>query len=112
MKITISGEDSSPAREQIQHQLEPECRVSIGSIGIDRFSEDALVQEMVEHALTGNVTRQVVTVNAQFYVLAERSRRFRECLKQAEYLCADGMPIVWACNTFGNAQVPRIAGVD
>lgn len=98
--------------ESAQQQSPPGNRISIGPIGIDQYSEERLVQEMVDHALGGDVTRQVVTVNAQFYVLAERSRRFRKCLQEAEYLCADGMPIVWACNTFGNAQVPRIAGVD
>jgi N-acetylglucosaminyldiphosphoundecaprenol N-acetyl-beta-D-mannosaminyltransferase len=76
------------------------------------FSQDRLVDEVLRHALHGKVTRQLVTANAQFYVLAENSRRFRECLREADYICADGMPIVWACNFFGEGRVPRIAGVD
>ncbi len=87
-------------------------RMSIGHVGIDTYSESALVEEVLEHAVYGSSTRQIVTVNAQLYVLAEKSRRFRECLKTADYLCADGMPIVWACTTFGGRRVPRIAGVD
>jgi N-acetylglucosaminyldiphosphoundecaprenol N-acetyl-beta-D-mannosaminyltransferase len=87
-------------------------RIHIGSIAIDRHTQDAFVDEMLQHAFSSTVTRQVVTVNAQFYVLAEKSRRFRECLRAADYLCADGMPIVWACHASGEARVPRIAGID
>jgi len=76
------------------------------------YSQSDLLDEVLHHALHGKTTRQVVTANAQFYVLAEKSRRFRECLQQANYICADGMPIVWACNTFSDGRVPRIAGVD
>jgi N-acetylglucosaminyldiphosphoundecaprenol N-acetyl-beta-D-mannosaminyltransferase len=87
-------------------------RMSIGHVGIDTYSETALIDEVLDHALHGNSTRQIVTVNAQLYVLAEKSLRYRECLKSADYLCADGMPIVWACNKLGGLKVPRIAGVD
>ncbi len=87
-------------------------RRSLGFLDIDLHTEPALIREVVEHALHGNETRQIATVNAQFYVLAEKSQSFRECLKRVEYLCADGMPIVWACRLFVGEQVPRIAGVD
>jgi N-acetylglucosaminyldiphosphoundecaprenol N-acetyl-beta-D-mannosaminyltransferase len=86
--------------------------MSIGHVGIDTYSESALIEEVLDHALHGVGTRQIVTVNAQLYVLAEKSLRYRECLYTADYLCADGMPIVWACNRLGGLKVPRIAGVD
>jgi N-acetylglucosaminyldiphosphoundecaprenol N-acetyl-beta-D-mannosaminyltransferase len=87
-------------------------RVNIGSIDIDQYSQTALIDEILHHALCGDTTRQVVTANAQFYVLAQKSRRFRNCLSNAEYICADGMPIVWACNSLYGRHVPRIAGVN
>lgn len=87
-------------------------RVNIGSIDIDQYSQTALIDEILHHALHGKSTRQVVTANAQFYVLAQKSRRFRNCLSNAEYICADGMPIVWACNSLYGGRVPRIAGVN
>jgi N-acetylglucosaminyldiphosphoundecaprenol N-acetyl-beta-D-mannosaminyltransferase len=86
-------------------------RLNIGSIDIDQYSQTALIDEILYHALRGGTTRQVVTANAQFYVLAQKSRRFRRCLSGAEYICADGMPIVWACNSLYGGHVPRIAGV-
>jgi N-acetylglucosaminyldiphosphoundecaprenol N-acetyl-beta-D-mannosaminyltransferase len=87
-------------------------RVNIGVVAIDTYSQAALIDEAIDHALHSTSTRQVVTVNAQFYVMAQKDGRFRECLRQADYICADGMPIVWACNTFSGQTVPRIAGVD
>jgi N-acetylglucosaminyldiphosphoundecaprenol N-acetyl-beta-D-mannosaminyltransferase len=87
-------------------------RMSIGHVGLDSYSQTALIAEVLDHALHGNVTRQIVTVNAQIYVLADKSPRYRECLFTANYLCADGMPLVWACDRLGGLKVPRIAGVD
>jgi N-acetylglucosaminyldiphosphoundecaprenol N-acetyl-beta-D-mannosaminyltransferase len=87
-------------------------RISIGNIGIDTFSKSVLLEEVLEHAIHGNNTHLIATVNAQFYVLAEKSVRFRQCIEKAEYICADGMPIVWACKAFAGRHVPRIAGVD
>ena len=84
----------------------------MGHIGMDTYSEAALIAEVLDHALHGSVTRQIVTVNAQIYVLANKSPRYRECLFTADYLCADGMPLVWACDRLGGLKVPRIAGVD
>lgn len=103
---------TDPAADAIAESIPVMPRVNIGSIDIDIYSQVALVDEVLCHALYGNQTRQVVTANAQFYVLAEKSRRFRDCLREAHYICADGMPIVWVCNTFTDGLVPRIAGVD
>jgi len=98
-----------PIYEEEWNSLE---RLNIGSIDIDQYSQTALIDEILHHALNGDSTRQVVTANAQFYVLAQKSRRFRCCLSRAEYICADGMPIVWACNSLYGGRVRRIAGVN
>lgn len=88
------------------------ARIHIGNLGIDTYSETALADHVLDHAFNGRRTRQIITANAQFYVLAEKNARFRECLDAAEYSCADGMPIVWACERFAGTKVPRITGVD
>jgi N-acetylglucosaminyldiphosphoundecaprenol N-acetyl-beta-D-mannosaminyltransferase len=87
-------------------------RTSLGNLEIDTLTQHDFTEEVLDHALHGQVSRQIATVNAQFYVLAEKMLAFRACLHRVEYLCADGMPIVWACKTFGKKSVPRIAGVD
>jgi len=87
-------------------------KLSIGRIRMDTHSHAALIAEVLDHAFHGVITRQIVTVNAQIYVLADKSPRYRECLFTADYLCADGMPLVWACDRLGGLKLPRIAGVD
>lgn len=106
-KIPAHGDIANPASDWQRIQ-----RVSIGNVGIDTYSQSALIDEVLEHAFNGCDTRQIVTVNAQLYLLADKSLRYRECLNRAEYLCADGMPLVWACNQLGGLRIPRIAGVD
>jgi len=58
------------------------------------------------------VTQHVVTANAQFYVLAEERQDFRDCIRGADYVCADGVSIVVACKWLGRAKATRIPGVD
>jgi N-acetylglucosaminyldiphosphoundecaprenol N-acetyl-beta-D-mannosaminyltransferase len=108
----------NPSNETAAHVLhqeptvQPVSRINIGNLGIDTYSETGLVDHVLDHAFNGRRTRQIVTANAQFYVLAEKDSRFRQCLDKAEYICADGMPLVWACVRFAGIKVPRITGVD
>jgi N-acetylglucosaminyldiphosphoundecaprenol N-acetyl-beta-D-mannosaminyltransferase len=109
----IEEAEATPAPDRPERiELDRRERITLGNLAIDTYTEAAFTEELVEHAMAGRTTRQIGTVNAQFYVLAEKSRAFRECLRRAEYLCADGMPIVWLCKAFGSREVPRIAGVD
>lgn len=87
-------------------------RVHLGNLGIDTYTRAGLLIEILEHALHGTRTRQIVTANAQFYVLADKDIRFRGLVEECEYICADGMPLVWACDRLAHTKVPRIAGVD
>jgi N-acetylglucosaminyldiphosphoundecaprenol N-acetyl-beta-D-mannosaminyltransferase len=85
--------------------------VPIGPIKISLLSAEQLTQRLIGHAF-GDVTQHVVTANAQFYVLAEERQDFRECIRGADYVCADGVSIVVACKWLGRAKATRIPGVD
>ena len=87
-------------------------RVHLGNLGIDTYTRAELLTEILDHALHGTRTRQIVTANAQFYVLADKNIRFRGVVEESEYICADGMPLVWACDRIMHTKVPRIAGID
>ena len=87
-------------------------RVHLGPLSIDAYTLTGFVAEVVAHALHGTRPRQVVTANAQFYVLADKDARFRGCVEEAEYICADGMALVWACNRLTPARVERINGTN
>ena len=110
--VHISSDAPTAIRAIDSPHWAPFGRLDLGSLAVDQYSQAALIDDVLHHALYGNTTRQVVTANAQFYVLAKKSRRFRECLRDADYVCADGMPIVWACTTLYGSQVSRIAGVN
>jgi N-acetylglucosaminyldiphosphoundecaprenol N-acetyl-beta-D-mannosaminyltransferase len=86
--------------------------VAIGPIRVTTLSGRELVDRLVRHVFEGTKTMHVVTANAQFYVLAQRDARFRECLTEADYVCADGLPIVRMCNWMGAIDAERITGVD
>jgi N-acetylglucosaminyldiphosphoundecaprenol N-acetyl-beta-D-mannosaminyltransferase len=79
---------------------------------VTTLSRQALADHLIRHIFDGASTQHVVTANAQFYVLAERDGRFRQCLAEADYICADGLPIVRMCNWMGAVEVERITGVD
>ncbi|MDQ1450850.1 MAG: N-acetylglucosaminyldiphosphoundecaprenol N-acetyl-beta-D-mannosaminyltransferase [Acidobacteriaceae bacterium] len=79
---------------------------------VTTLSMRELVDQLIQHVFEGTKTKHVVTANAQFYVLAERDARFRKCLAEADYVCADGLPIVRMCNWMGAIDAERITGVD
>jgi N-acetylglucosaminyldiphosphoundecaprenol N-acetyl-beta-D-mannosaminyltransferase len=89
-----------------------ERAVPIGPMRVTALSRQALADHLLRHIFEGAPTQHVVTANAQFYVLAERDARFRQCLAEADYVCADGLPIVRMCNWLGATEVERITGVD
>lgn len=109
LELCTRGNNMSGAAAELA-QRPP--RLALGRVNIDCYDECDLIQEILGHAKRGTSTRQIATVNAQFYVLAEKCPEFRACLERAEYVCADGMSIVWACRALLAAKVPRIAGVD
>lgn len=87
-------------------------RIGIGPLGIDSLSVHELTRRLVGHTFTPGKTNHVVTANAQIYVLAEEREDFRRCVGEAEYVCADGISVAFACKWLGRRAVTRIAGVD
>ncbi len=87
-------------------------RISVGLFDVDAYPPEELTDLLVFHSITSDFTRHVITANAQFYVMAERSRRFRRCLERAEYVCADGFSIQLACKWLTRTDVERCPGVD
>jgi N-acetylglucosaminyldiphosphoundecaprenol N-acetyl-beta-D-mannosaminyltransferase len=85
--------------------------VPIGPLKISVLSLKQLTQRLIGHTFDTK-TQHVVTANAQFYVLAEENEEFKDCVSQAEYVCADGIAIVMACKWLGKCDVARVPGVD
>ena len=87
-------------------------RIGIGPLRIDSLSVYELTRRLIGHTFAPGKTNHVVTANAQFYVLAEEREDFRQCVGEAEYVCADGISVAVACKWLGRKTVARIAGVD
>lgn len=89
----------------------PRARVAIGPVLVDRVDLDQ-ARDRIREFLFGISPRQVVTVNLDFLVQAERNRHFREVINRADLAVADGMPLVWASHLVGQPLAERIAGVE
>lgn len=87
-------------------------RIHLGHLAVDTYTKPDFLREVLDHALHGQRTRHIVTANAQFYILAEKDLLFSCCVASAEYICADGMSLVWACNRLMHTSITRINGTD
>lgn len=56
--------------------------------------------------------QQVITVNVEFVMMAQRDRTFRETINQAALVVADGMGIVLATRYLGRPVPERVTGTD
>jgi N-acetylglucosaminyldiphosphoundecaprenol N-acetyl-beta-D-mannosaminyltransferase len=86
--------------------------VQIGPLRIDPIDLQELKLHLINHVKASDHTYHVVTANAQFLTLAEKYADFRDCLADAEYVCADGISLVLACNWLKHVDIARVPGVD
>lgn len=57
-------------------------------------------------------TRVIFTANAEAIVLMDSNMEFRRSYFDADYLLADGMPLVWFSRIIGNQLPERVTGSD
>lgn len=86
-------------------------------VRVDRVTQPqvlALIEQMVEQHRSQQQLQcqQVVTVNPEFVVAAQRNSVFRRCINEAALVLADGMGIVWATKFLGEPVPERITGTD
>ncbi|WP_165423414.1 WecB/TagA/CpsF family glycosyltransferase [Ktedonosporobacter rubrisoli] len=71
------------------------------------------MEQMVTRRRTnGEPCQQVVTVNTEFIMAAQRDTIFRQCINQAALVVADGMGVVWATKYLREPAPERITGID
>jgi N-acetylglucosaminyldiphosphoundecaprenol N-acetyl-beta-D-mannosaminyltransferase len=68
----------------------------------ERFSEIASKRE----------TRLIFTANAEHVVLMKTNGEFKNAYLEADYVLADGMPLVWFSNLMGQRLPERVTGSD
>lgn len=91
--------------------------ISILGVRADCVSQqqvlDRLDQIINEHKVAPErPAQQVVTVNPEFVMTAQRHAQFRQYINDAAIVVPDGMGIVWASRLFGKPAPERVTGTD
>lgn len=86
-------------------------RVSLFGIEIDRMTFDECLNRL-ENCLERGRGDYVVTPNVDHVVQLKKDRHFQEIYRQASFVVADGMPLLWASRWLGRAIPERITGAD
>jgi N-acetylglucosaminyldiphosphoundecaprenol N-acetyl-beta-D-mannosaminyltransferase len=87
-----------------------EKRTILG-IAVDDVTIDEAVAWVLDHALA-SPCRQVVTVNPEFIMAAQRNRAFADVLNAADLSVPDGAGLIWAARWLRSPLRQRVAGVD
>ena len=92
--------------------------VSVLGVRVDRISQ-AQTLEQIEALLAryraagGAIAcKQLVTVNTEFIMAAQRDEAFRAIINHAALVVPDGMGVVWATRYLGRPAPERVTGTD
>jgi N-acetylglucosaminyldiphosphoundecaprenol N-acetyl-beta-D-mannosaminyltransferase len=98
-------------------QSRPESIYVLG-VRVDRVSQDQALQWIMEIIARRRAThgqqscQQLITVNPEFVMVAQRDTSFRQAINAASLVVADGAGVVWATRYLRAATPERITGVD
>lgn len=99
-------------------QSMPFASVLVLGVRVDRVGQrDALdmLEEKIAHWRASEKTlpcQQVVTVNPEFVMMAQRNVEFRIAINEAALVLADGTGVVWATRFLGEPTLERVTGMD
>lgn len=92
--------------------------ISVLGVRVDRVSQEQALARMMEmiarrRASGGQLScQQLITVNPEFVMAAQRDANFRQAINAAALVVADGVGVVWATRYLRAATPERITGVD
>ena len=92
--------------------------VSVLGVRVDRLSQqqalDRMQEIIVRRQASGNTLscQQIVTVNPEFVMAAQRDTDFRIAINEAALVLADGTGVVWATRYLGAPTPERVTGTD
>lgn len=90
-----------------------QVKVRLFGLAVDAASFDQAVEQLVTAAMQrGGAARVVVTPNVDHLVRLDGAPEFRERYSQADFIFADGMPVVWASRLLGRPLPERVTGAD
>ena len=87
-------------------------KINVFGVNIDDISTDEAVLMVLSLAEAKNKGKYVVTVNAEFVMLARRNRQFARVLANADLALADGKWVAISKLIMGGKAHDRVTGVD
>jgi N-acetylglucosaminyldiphosphoundecaprenol N-acetyl-beta-D-mannosaminyltransferase len=120
MILGIRAEKTYMSLQQVNTmppQNSPESVYVLG-VRVDRISQqqalDRVEQMIARRRGSGNILpcQQVVTVNPEFVMAAQRNKDFRIAINSAALVLADGIGVVWATRYLGRSTPERVTGSD
>jgi N-acetylglucosaminyldiphosphoundecaprenol N-acetyl-beta-D-mannosaminyltransferase len=98
-------------------QSSPESVYVLG-VRVDRLSQEQVLSKMTEMIALRRSSenqlpcQQIITVNPEFVMAAQRDAEFRRAINAAALVVADGVGVVWATRYLKAPTPERITGVD
>lgn len=86
-------------------------RVAVLGIAVHVLEEHDVL-DFVRDRVADKDPARIVTVNAEFVMLARRNREFAQALEGADLATPDGAGVVWAMRRAGISQRHRVGGSD
>ncbi len=86
-------------------------QLEVLGVKIDRGGKEASLTRIASFLETPGC-KQVVTINPEYVMLAEKSARLKRLLNRTELNVPDGMGIVWASRLLGEPLEDRVTGTD
>ena len=87
-------------------------------VRVDRISQkqalDRIEQIITRRRAGGNIAscQQVITLNTEFVMAAQRNLAFRNAINEATLVLPDGIGVVWATHYLGQPAPERVTGTD
>jgi N-acetylglucosaminyldiphosphoundecaprenol N-acetyl-beta-D-mannosaminyltransferase len=100
------------------HTPTPPPPARVLGIRVDRLTQqqtlDAIDAIVAHRRTNGNIApcQQVITVNPEFVMMAQRDTTFRQCINDAALVVPDGIGIVWAMRYLHTPTSERVTGTD
>ncbi len=85
--------------------------ISLLGIPVHRVTMEGAVNQIASFVREGG-SHQVITADASSLVIAQTDPEFREIIKRADLVTADGAGLLWAARRTGRAFPERVSGVD
>src|SRR5438045_7113183 len=108
---------SLPQVNTMPPQSSPAAVYVLG-VRVDRSSQqealDRVEQMIARRQASGNTLacQQIVTVNPEFVMAAQRNKDFCVAINSASLVLADGIGVVWATRYLGRSRPERVPGSD